>query len=161
MAILIKDIVKVEGGKLDSSFDNFGDRIEELLQDGDYAVFVCNKEKNKSLSQIKYLFGIVLRAISDHIGGEQYPVNDLYRYYEAKFAPIKVISINGEEFPTQSIKDASQKELGVIIEQIIEDAERELGVTFPERKEVSSASCQELFVGAYASQWTDYNTNKI
>ena len=56
MAILIKDIIQVENG--DVEVRRIKRRISDL-EDGEYSIFICNKQKNKSLSQLKYLFGVV------------------------------------------------------------------------------------------------------
>lgn len=37
------------------------------LKDGDYTVLILDDAKNKSLPQLKYLFGVVLKSVSDQL----------------------------------------------------------------------------------------------
>lgn len=39
----------------------------ENLKDGDYTVLIMDDTKNKALPQLKYLFGVVLKTISDQL----------------------------------------------------------------------------------------------
>ena len=157
MAILLKDIVTIEddGGKV--GFRHIQARMLESLEPGDYAVYICNKKKNKTLSQLKYLFGVVLRGIADYVGGDRYSVNDLYRFFEKQFAPTKAIELNGVEHITQDLKHCTSKEMGDVIEDIMDWSSRELGVSFPDRKELSEPQNQEEYVKAYNDEWGDYN----
>ena len=56
----------------------------ENLPEGRYNFFIYDDKKNAALPQLKYLFGIVLKAISDALPDHP-PVNALYRYFEEVF----------------------------------------------------------------------------
>ena len=154
MAILIKDILQIQDG--DVELRRFKRRLLEL-DDGEYSVFICNKTKNKSLSQLKYLFGVVLRTIANELEGDRATVNDLYRFFERKYAPIKTVSLNGEDLVVQDLKNCSSKEMGDVIEQIIRFADSELGITIGSREQLKDPEAQEAYVDAYNNQWEGYD----
>lgn len=154
MAILIKDILQIQDG--DVELRRFKRRLLEL-DDGEYSVFICNKAKNKSLSQLKYLFGVVLRTIANELEGDRATVNDLYRFFERKYAPMKTVSLNGEDLVVQDLKNCSSKEMGDVIEQIIRFADSELGITIGSREQLKDPEAQEAYVDAYNNQWEGYD----
>lgn len=154
MAILIKDILQIQDG--DVELRRFKRRLLEL-DDGEYSIFICNKSKNKSLSQLKYLFGVVLRTIANELEGDRATVNDLYRFFERKYAPMKTVSINGEDLVVQDLKNCSSKEMGDVIEQIIRFADSELGITIGSREQLKEPEAQEAYVDAYNNQWEGYD----
>lgn len=154
MAILIKDILQIQEG--DVELRRFKRRLLEL-DDGEYSVFICNKAKNKSLSQLKYLFGVVLRTIANELEGDRATVNDLYRFFERKYAPMKTVSLNGEDLVVQDLKNCSSKEMGDVIEQIIRFADSELGITIGSREQLKDPEAQEAYVDAYNNQWEGYD----
>ena len=154
MAILIKDILQIQDG--DVELRRFKRRLLEL-DDGEYSVFICNKAKNKSLSQLKYLFGVVLRTIANELEGDRSTVNDLYRFFERKYAPMKTVSLNGEDLVVQDLKNCSSKEMGDVIEQIIRFADSELGITIGSREQLKDPEAQEAYVDAYNNQWEGYD----
>lgn len=154
MAILIKDILQIQEG--DVELRRFKRRLLEL-DDGKYSIFICNKSKNKSLSQLKYLFGVVLRTIANELEGDRATVNDLYRFFERKYAPMKTVSLNGEDLVVQDLKNCSSKEMGDVIEQIIRFADSELGITIGSREQLKDPEAQEAYVDAYNNQWEGYD----
>ncbi len=154
MAILIKDILQIQEG--DVELRRFKRRLLEL-DDGEYSIFICNKSKNKSLSQLKYLFGVVLRTIANELEGDRATVNDLYRFFERKYAPMKTVSLNGEDLVVQDLKNCSSKEMGDVIEQIIRFADSELGITIGSREQLKEPEAQEAYVDAYNNQWEGYD----
>lgn len=154
MAILIKDILQIQEG--DVELRRFKRRLLEL-DDGEYSIFICNKSKNKSLSQLKYLFGVVLRTIANELEGDRATVNDLYRFFERKYAPMKTVSLNGEDLVVQDLKNCSSKEMGDVIEQIIRFADSELGITIGSREQLKDPEAQEAYVDAYNNQWEGYD----
>ena len=154
MAILIKDILQIQEG--DVELRRFKRRLLEL-DDGEYSIFICNKSKNKSLSQLKYLFGVVLRTIANELEGDRATVNDLYRFFERKYAPMKTVSLNGEDLVVQDLKNCSSKEMGDVIEQIIRFADSELGITIGSREKLKDPEAQEAYVDAYNNQWEGYD----
>ena len=154
MAILIKDILQIQEG--DVELRRFKRRLLEL-DDGEYSVFICNKAKNKSLSHLNYLFGVVLRTIANELEGDRATVNDLYRFFERKYAPMKTVSLNGEDLVVQDLKNCSSKEMGDVIEQIIRFADSELGITIGSREQLKEPEAQEAYVDAYNNQWEGYD----
>ena len=154
MAILIKDILQIQEG--DVELRRFKRRLLEL-DDGEYSIFICNKSKNKSLSQLKYLFGVVLRTIANELEGDRATVNDLYRFFERKYAPMKTVSLNGEDLVVQDLKNCSSKEMGDVIEQIIRFADSELGIAIGSREQLKDPEAQEAYVDAYNNQWEGYD----
>ena len=66
------------------------------LKDGDYTILIMDDTKNKSLPQLKYLFGVVLKTISEQLPTHP-PVDALYRYFEEIYAPIHVCDLPGGE----------------------------------------------------------------
>lgn len=64
------------------------------LKDGDYTILIMDDTKNKSLPQLKYLFGVVLKTISEQLPTHP-PVDALYRYFEEIYAPIHVCDLPG------------------------------------------------------------------
>lgn len=149
MAIKIKSKITVfESGENDLDIQ-IGDKLEDLLE-GDYTVYICDAKKNRSLSQLKYLFGVVLKTISHDTGIE---VNDLYRIFEHKFAPKKVITFDGKEQIIQDLKKVSSKEMGRIIEDIIMYADMELNIKIPTIDELKQPKAQDIYVNAYNNQW--------
>ena len=154
MAILIKDIIQVENG--DVEVRRIKRRISDL-EDGEYSIFICNKQKNKSLSKLKYLFGVVLRTIANELEGDRATVNDLYRFFERKYAPMKTVSLNGEDLVVQDLKNCSSKEMGDVIEKIIQFADKELDITIGSREQLKDPEAQEAYVDAYNNQWEGYD----
>lgn len=146
--ILDKLMLTKAGGECDFSALR---RSMKKLEDGDYAVFICNKSKNKTMPQLKYLFGIVLKEISNNTG---YEVNDLYRMFEKMFAPKKVLEFNNEEFITQDAKNLNAKDMGAFIEKIIHFASEELGIEIVSREDVKSPEAQGNYVDVENDYWT-------
>ena len=151
---MIKDILQIQEG--DVELRRFKRRLLEL-DDGEYSIFICNKSNNKSLSQLKYLFGVVLRTIANELEGDRATVNDLYRFFERKYAPMKTVSLNGEDLVVQDLKNCSSKEMGDVIEQIIRFADSELGITIGSREQLKDPEAQEAYVDAYNNQWEGYD----
>lgn len=151
MALLSKAIVMIEKGRPDLIELK---RALNELGDGEYAVLIANKEKNKSLTQMKYLWGTVLKMISEETGET---TDNLYKYFELKYSPVKVVNVQGEDIPVRDMKRSTAKEMGLIIEQIIQFSQEELNIKIPTRDEMKDPEAQELYAGAYLDQWTDYN----
>lgn len=151
MSIKIKEIVSVgDNGEMDvDDFSIVEKQIKQLLP-GSYSIFICDAKKNRTLPQLKYLFGVVLKMISKESGIE---ANDLYRIFEKKYAPQKVVEFEGEEFIVQDLKKVTSKEMGLIIEQIIEFADVELGIRIPTQEELREPTAQEIYVDAYNDDW--------
>ena len=83
MAIRSKGIVTVNNGDVD--LNEFKESLYDL-SDGEYGFLIFDKEKNKTLPQLKYLNGVVLKRISEELPGHP-DVSALYRYFEELYAP--------------------------------------------------------------------------
>lgn len=155
MGILVKDVVyKCDGN---SNLQHIKRRMEDL-QDGEYAIYICDKSKSKTLPQLKYYFGVILRGISEVTG---YTQNELYRFFEKEFCPMNTIEIQGKEVVIQDFKSLSSKAAGEVIERVIQWAGENLGLEFESREDLKDKDAEEAYVGAYNDQWQDFNTDKI
>ena len=64
MAIRSKGIVTINDGDVD--LNEFKESLYDL-SDGEYGFLIFDKEKNKTLPQLKYLNGVVLKRISEEL----------------------------------------------------------------------------------------------
>jgi hypothetical protein len=102
---------------------------------------------------LKYLFGIVLKEISDQLP-EHPPVDALYRYFEELYAPIRACNIQGEKYEYFDLKSEKSIEVNDVIEKIIYHAESEWGVRGILRKdELKAPEARAPYMDAYAHQW--------
>jgi hypothetical protein len=149
-----KGIINIQEGNADT--EELLDSIEQL-KDGEYGYLLFDKEKNNALPQLKYLFGIVLKRISD--GLPDHPsVSALYSYFEEIYAPIRTDIIAGEKYEYFDLKTEKSIEVNDIIEKIIRHADTEWGIKeIPTRDELKAPEAKEVYTGAYASQWDNYS----
>lgn len=125
----------------------------ENLEDGDYTVLIFDDAKNKSLNNLKYLFGVVLKSISDQLPGHP-PVNALYRYFEEEYAPIHVCHLpDGQTYSYYDLKNEKAAEMNKVIESIVHHVKTEWGIDIKPKKEVNAPEAKELWAGAYTDQW--------
>lgn len=123
------------------------------LRDGEYGYLIFDKERNKALPHLKYLFGIVLKTISDNLPDHP-TVDALYRYFEEVYAPIHTCKIHGEKYEYFDLKNEKSIEVNDVIEKIIRHAETEWGITgILTRDELKAPEAKELYAEAYAAQW--------
>lgn len=100
----------------------------ENLKDGDYTLLIMDDTKNKSLPQLKYLFGVVLKTISEQLPTHP-PVDALYRYFEELYAPIHVCDLpGGKTYEYFNLKNAKASEMNEVIESIIHHVRTEWGI---------------------------------
>lgn len=145
-----KGIINIQNGGADTQ-ELIGS-VEEL-KDGEYGYLLFDKERNKTLPHLKYLFGIVLKAISDDLPDHP-PVDSLYRYFEEVYAPMHTCNIHGEKYEYFDLKNEKSIEVNDVIEKIIRHAETEWGITgILTRDELKAPEAKELYAEAYASQW--------
>ena len=146
--------------KQNGSFDVHNNRaeIEELLDfvdtlpDGKYDYIILDKYKNRALPQLKYLFGVVLKAISD--GLPNHPqVDALYRWFEEVYAPIHVCNIEGQKFEYVDLKNETSVEMDNVIQKIIHHATSEWGIKIPDRDYMKTPEAKELYADAYLEMW--------
>lgn len=146
-----------------------GAHLEEMLRfvdglpTGKYDYVLVDGSKNRSLPQLKYLFGVVLKTISrEH--PQHPPVNALYRYFEEIYAPLHTCDIDGEKFEYLDLKNEKSTEVDDVIQCIIHHAKKEWGIKVPTREELKTAEAKALYADAYMDCWKDYqhiiSTNK-
>lgn len=125
----------------------------DKLSDGDYTVLILDDTKNKSLPQLKYLFGVVLKRISEELPTHP-PVDALYRYFEEIYAPIHTCDLpEGEKYEYFSLKNEKASEMNKVIESIIHHANTEWGIEIEPRDAIKLPEAKELWAGAYTEQW--------
>lgn len=125
----------------------------DKLADGEYQFFIFDSNKTSSLPNLKYLFGVVLKTISQSLEDGP-PVDALYKYFEALYAPRRVCKIRGEEYEYFDLKNEKSTELNGVIEKIIQHAKVEWGIDVVTKTELKSLeSAKELVAGAYAEDW--------
>lgn len=133
------------------------ERLQEL-PDGDYEFYIYDKLKNRTLPQIKYLFSVVLKTISDRLPNHP-PINALYRWYEQMFAPLHYYEVNGETFEYVDLKNEPSSELNQVIKKITDHAYRRWNIEIKERSAMNAPEARELYADAYADTWKDIITN--
>jgi hypothetical protein len=125
----------------------------ESLGDGEYGYLIFDKQSNKALPHLKYLFGIILKGISDELPDHP-PVDALYRYFEEIYAPVRTCNIRGEKYEYFDLKNEKSNEVNDVIEKIIHHAETEWNISgFLKRDELKASEARAPYLEAYASQW--------
>lgn len=153
MAIRKKGIIPIVDGEPDTN--EFGKSVEEL-EDGEYGYLLFDKEKNRTLPQLKYLNGIVLKAISDELPDHP-AVGALYRYFEELYAPILSCEIQGQKFEYFDLKRCKSSEMERVLTDIIQHAKEKWNIDILSRDEIKLPSAAAPYEGAYANQWQDYS----
>ena len=152
--IKCKGIINVQNDDADTQ--ELMDSVREL-GDGEYGYLLFDKEKNKALPHLKYLFGVVLKAISDGLPDHP-PVDALYRYFEEIYAPIRTCEIRGEKYEYFDLKNEKSIEVNDIIEKIIHHATTEWGIKeILKRDDLKTPEAKAPYLDAYASQWDNYS----
>ena len=149
--IRAKGIIEIRDGCADT--DELLDSVDELPA-GEYGYWLFDKKKNRSLPQLKFLFGYLLKTLSEEL--EEHPDPEaLYRYFEELYAPLHTCKIPGEEntFEYFSLKNESATEMDFVIEKIIHHAKSEWGIDLLSRDLLKAAEAQEAYAGAYAETW--------
>ena len=125
---------------------------------GEYGYLLFDKERNKLLPQLKYLFGIVLKNISENLPDKP-GVDALYKYFEEIYAPLRTCIINGEKYEYFDLKNENAKEMSDFIERVIQHAQTDFGISnlFPSRNELKAPEAKALYAEAYANTWEDYS----
>lgn len=149
--IRAKGIIEIRDGCADT--DELLDSVDELPA-GEYGYLLFDKKKNCSLPQLKFLFGYLLKTLSEEL--EDHPEPEaLYRYFEELYAPLHTCQIPGEEntFEYFDLKNESATEMDFVIEKIIHHAKSEWGIDLLSRDLLKAAEAQEAYAGAYAETW--------
>lgn len=149
-----KGIVEVHEGYADIS--ELKEAVD-ILPDGEYGYLLFDKKKNRSLPQLKFLFGYVLKTLSEELEGHPDP-EALYSYFEEIYAPIHRCKIPGEAkmFEYFDLKNEPAAEMDYVINEIIHHAKQEWGIDLLTRDQLKAAEAQELYAGAYADTWKNY-----
>lgn len=122
------------------------------LSEGEYNFLIYDNEKNRPLPQLKYLFGVVLKTISDQLP-EHPPVESLYRYFEEVYAPLHTTYIAGEKYEYFDLKSEKSIEMDDVINMIVRHAATQWNITIPEKDKLGAPEAKELYVDAYAEMW--------
>lgn len=144
-----KGLVEVLCGEADTK--ELLDSLEKL-PDGEYKFLIYNEAKNRSLPQLKYLFGIVLKTIAESLSDHP-SIDALYRYFEEVYAPIHVCMIAGEKFEYFDLKNEKSIELDNVIRQIIQHATEKWGIKIEEQDALKLPGAQEAYLDAYTDMW--------
>lgn len=149
-----KGIIEVHEGYADTS--ELKEAVD-ILPDGEYGYLLFDKKKNRSLPQLKFLFGYVLKTLSEEL--EEHPDPEaLYSYFEELYAPIHRCKIPGEvnEFEYFDLKNEPAAEMDYVINEIIRHAKTEWNIDLLTRERLKAAEAAELYAGAYADTWKNY-----
>lgn len=130
----------------------------DSLPEGNYKFLIFDEKKNQALPHLKYLFGVVLKTISDGLPNHP-PVEALYRYFEEVYAPIHTCEIRGEKFEYFDLKNEKANEVNDVIDSIIHHATSEWGIAIPDRDTVRQQPAQELYEDAYIEMWKNLMPN--
>lgn len=149
--IRAKGIIEVREGYANT--DELLDSVD-ILPNGEYGYLLFDKKKNRSLPQLKFLFGYILPTISNELESHPSP-EALYRYFEEIYAPIHRCKIPGEEeeFEYFDLKNEPATEMDFVIEKIIHHAMSEWQIDLLSRDLLKAAEAQEAYAGAYAETW--------
>lgn len=139
--------VHKEGADLGALIDSV-----DQLPVGDYEYLIYDKRKNRSLPQLKYLCGVVLKTISDGLSNHP-PIDALYRWFEQKYAPHHSCIIDGQTFEYVDLKNENSVEMDYVIQRIIHHARQEWNISIPDRDMLKAPEARELYADAYAEAW--------
>ena len=149
--IKAKGIVEVHEGYADT--DELMDSVD-TLPNGQYGYLLFDKQKNRSLPQLKFLFGYLLKTLSEELEGHPEP-EALYRYFEELYAPIHTCQIPNEAAPYEyfDLKNENAAEMDFVIEKVIHHAKSEWNIDLLSRDQLKASEAQEAYAGAYAETW--------
>lgn len=143
-------VIEVHNGNAD--LRELNDSVAHLPEEGIFPFFIYDENKNRPLPQLKYLFGTVLRTISDRLPDHP-PIESLYRYFEEVYAPIHESCINGEKFEYFDLKSEKSIEMDDVIERIIHHAATQWNIQIPSRDKLMAPEAKEAYADAYAEMW--------
>lgn len=144
-----KGIIMVQGDYADMK--EFKDSLDNL-PDGEYGYLLFDKQKNRSLPQLKYLFGVVLKTISENLPDHP-SIDALYRYFEEIYAPIHTCYINGEKYEYFDLKNEKSIEMDDVIEKIIHHATNQWNISILSKEEIKASEAREPYMDAYSEMW--------
>ena len=129
----------------------FKDSLDNL-PDGEYGYLLFDKQKNRSLPQLKYLFGVVLKTISENLPDHP-SIDALYRYFEEIYAPIHTCYINGEKYEYFDLKNEKSIEMDDVIEKIIHHTTNQWNISILSKEEIKASEAREPYMDAYSEMW--------
>lgn len=144
-----KGIIMVQDDYADMK--EFKDSLDNL-PDGEYGYLLFDKQKNRSLPQLKYLFGVVLKTISENLPDHP-SIDALYRYFEEIYAPIHTCYINGEKYEYFDLKNEKSIEMDDVIEKIIHHATNQWNISILSKEEIKASEAREPYMDAYSEMW--------
>lgn len=145
-----KGVIEVHSGNADTR--ELLDSVAHLPKEGSFTFYLYDDNTNRPLPQLKYLFGIVLKRISDAL--PDHPnVESLYRYFEEVYAPIHTTYINGEKYEYFDLKNEPSIEMDDVISKIIHHAATQWHITIPEKDKLMAPEAKELYADANAEVW--------
>lgn len=156
--IRAKGIIEVNEGYADT--DELLDSVDEL-PNGEYGYLLFDKQKNRSLPQLKFLFGYLLKTLSEELEAHPEP-EALYRYFEELYAPIHTCDIPGEAntYEYFDLKNEPATEMDYVITKIIHHAMSEWHIDLLSREQLKASEAAAPYANAYAETWKNY-TRKI
>ena len=144
--VVIHDGIALQGALHDSI---------KALPSGGYNFIIYDGKKNRPLPQLKYLFGVVLKTISENL--PDHPnVDALYRYFEEVYAPMHTAYIDGEKFEYFDLKNEKSIEMDDVIERIIHHAKTQWNITIPDRDKMMAPEAKEIYADAYIEDWKNH-----
>lgn len=147
--IKMKGVIEVHEDYTDTQ--ELQDSVDRLSE-GKYNFLIYDDNKNRSLPQLKYLFGVVLKTISEKLPSHP-SIDALYRYFEEVYAPLHTCTIEGEKFDYFDLKNEKSIELDSVTERIIQHATEQWNISIPTREEMKEAEARSLYAEAYAETW--------
>lgn len=150
-------VIRCDGACLEELLDS-----ADSLPEGKYTFIIFDeRKKNPALPHLKYLFGVVLKTISDQ-HPDHPPVDALYRYFEGLYAPKHTCHFEGRNFEYSDLKNENTNEVNNVIADIIHHATSRWGIQVEDRSVLSLPPAQEAYEDAYIEMWKDtLNTNNI
>jgi hypothetical protein len=150
-------VIEVHNGNADTR--ELLDSVAHLPKEGTFLFYLYDDTRNRPLPQLKYLFGTVLKTISDQLPDHP-SVESLYRYFEEVYAPIHTTYINGEKYEYFDLKNEKSIEMDDVIGMIIHHAAEQWGIKILSREELSSKEAQGNYADAQAEMWKLHLRNK-
>lgn len=131
----------------------------DALREGDYEYLIYDKRKNRSLPQLKYLFGVVLKTISDSLADHP-PVDALYRWFEQAYSPIHSCNIEGSVYEYTDLKNENSATVEAFIQKVIRHARDRWGIEITDQDALKTPECSQQYIEAYAEVWRNILDNQ-
>lgn len=146
-------IVKVAGHTF---MDDINNVCEKLPDNDEYLFCIVDNRKNRNLPFLSYFFSVVLSYISFSLPDKP-NTTALYKYFEAMFAPVHSVEINGERFQYRELKSEKAVDVNNVIEKVVEYAREEWGIEVPREGLMKEPDLRELYSQAYLNQEVDWS----